>query len=77
MADNALERREQGKRETGASFMFIGLAVWVADLLVIFFLPSGMKFGRETMFLAVIIALALVGLVFMVSGYFMRGKQDE
>ena len=54
---DAVERREQGRRETGASLMFIALAVWVAGLLVLFFLPAGMKMGRETMFYAVIAGL--------------------
>jgi hypothetical protein len=76
MAD-ALERREQGRRETGASLMFIGLAVWVAGLLVLFFLPAGMKMGRETMFISVIAALAILGLVLLILGYMMRGQPDE
>jgi hypothetical protein len=76
MAD-ALERKQQGRRETGGSLLFIGLAVWVADLLVIFFLPAGMKMGRETMFLAVIVALALLGVLLMALGYTMRGEPDQ
>jgi hypothetical protein len=74
---DALERREQGRRETGASLIFIGLAVWVAGLLVVFFLPAGMKIGRETMFLSVIVALGVLGLVLMILGYMMRGQPDE
>ena len=74
---NALEKREQGKRETGASLMFIGLAVWVAGLLVVFFLPSGMKMGRETMFFAVIAGLAMLGALLMILGYMMRGAPDQ
>ncbi len=62
------------KRETGASLMFIGLAVWVVDLLVVFFLPSGMRLGRQTMFISIIVVLFLVGLILMVSGYVKRGK---
>lgn len=77
MADEALEDREQAKRETGASIMFIGFGLWVVDLLVLFFLPSGMKLGRETMFLALILALALLGLLLMIGGYFLRGKPEE
>lgn len=77
MADDALEDREQAKRETGASLMFIGFALWAVDLAVLFFLPAGMKMGRETMFLALILALALLGLLLMVGGYFMRGKPEE
>ena len=74
---DALERREQGRRETGASLMFVGLAVWVAGLLVLFFLPAGMKMGRETMFISVIAALGILGLVLMILGYMMRGQPDE
>ena len=33
------------KRETGASLILVGLAVWVVDFLVVFFLPSGIKLG--------------------------------
>jgi high-affinity Fe2+/Pb2+ permease len=65
------------KRETGASLMFIGLAVWVADLLVVFFLPSGMKLGRQTMFISVIATLAVLGLVLVVTGYLKRGKRGD
>jgi len=74
---NALERREQGKRETGASLMFIGLAVWVAGLLVVFFLPAGMKMGRETMFFAVIAGLGMLGALLIILGYMMRGAPDQ
>ena len=65
------------KRETGTSLMFSGLAVWVADLLVVFFLPSGMKLGRETMFISIIATLAVLGLILIISGYLKRGKAEE
>ena len=35
------------KRETGTSLMFIGLAFWVVSLLVLFFLPAGIKVGHH------------------------------
>jgi len=60
------------KRETGTSLMFVGLALWVSDLLVIFFLPAGMKLGNYISFLAIVAALALFGLALMVKGYEMR-----
>ena len=74
---DAVERREQERRETGASLMFVALAVWVAGLLVLFFLPAGMKMGRETMFYAVIAGLAALGAVLMLLGWMMRGAPDE
>jgi Na+-driven multidrug efflux pump len=64
------------KRETGASLMFLGLGVWVMDLLVVFFLPSGIKFGRYGTFLGIIVALGVVGLVLLIIGYKVRGKSS-
>ena len=74
---DAIEKREQAQHETGASLMFIGLALWVAGALVTFFLPAGMKLGRQRTFLALIVALVVAGLVVMVKGYLMRGRPDE
>lgn len=64
------------KRETGASLMFIGLGVWVMDLLVVFFLPSGIKFGRYGTFLSIIIAMGILGLGLLIIGYKVRGKSS-
>ena len=66
-------------RERGTGLMFIGLAVWVADLLVVFFLPSAVKLGRHEMFLGIMAGLALLGLVLMTCGYWKRreaGAED-
>ena len=57
------------KRESGTSLMFMGVAVWVADLLVIFFLPAGAKLGRQGLFLGIIVGIGLLGLLLMVVGY--------
>ena len=62
------------KRENGTSLMFIGLAVWVAALLVLFFLPSGVKVGREAAFVGVIAALGVAGAILITSGYAKRAK---
>ena len=75
--DNAIEDREQSKKETGASLMFIGLAVWVADALVLFFLPASVKLGGRATWVTAITALALMGLTLLVVGYAMRGKAEE
>jgi len=72
-----IEKREQARHETGASLMFIGLALWVAGALVTFFLPASMKLGRQTTFLAVMVALVVAGVVVMVKGYMMRGRPDQ
>lgn len=65
------------KQETGTALMFIGLAILVADLLVVFFLPSGYKVGRQSTFLAIIIVLALLGLIFLLTGYRKRGRAED
>jgi hypothetical protein len=74
---SALEDREQSKKENGTSLMFIGLALWVADALVVFFLPASVRLGSQKTFVTVILALAAVGLALMASGYLMRGKPEE
>jgi hypothetical protein len=74
---SVLEDREQSKRETGTSLMFIGLALWVADALVVFFLPASVRLGSQRTFVAVILGLAAVGLAFMAGGFLMRGKPEE
>lgn len=71
MADN------EAKREAGASLIFIGLAVWVVDLLVIFFLPAGIKLGHRATFVSLIVVLGVVGLVLLMTGYFKRGRSSE
>lgn len=70
MADDA-------KRETGTGLMFIGLSVWVVDLLVIFFLPAGIKLGHHRGFAVIIVILAATGLALMMAGYSRRGTSSE
>jgi hypothetical protein len=57
------------KREFGASLVFIGFALWVAGLLVVFYLPASMKIGHQSAFLGIIVALFACGLAAMISGY--------
>lgn len=64
------------RNERGSSLMFIGLAVWVADLLVVFFLPAGIKAGMRNSFGGIISVLAVLGLVLMISGSRMRGRGE-
>lgn len=64
------------KRETGTSLILLGLAVWVVDLLVVFFLPSGLKLGRYATFFGIIIAMGVLGLALLITGYKTRGKSS-
>ena len=62
------------RRERAASLMFIGLALWVADLLVVFYLPASVKLGRHATFLAIIVVLATLGFISMLTGYMRRAS---
>jgi NADH:ubiquinone oxidoreductase subunit 3 (subunit A) len=62
------------KRESGAGLMFVGLAIWVVDLLVIFFLPSAIRMGRSTGFVLIVVVLFLLGLILMIAGYMKRRR---
>jgi phosphatidylserine synthase len=66
------------RREAGASLMFAGLAVWVAALLVLFFLPAAMKIGHEGRFATILImALGVMGAALMGGGWRMRRGGSE
>jgi hypothetical protein len=60
------------RRETGTSMMFLGLTVWVGDLLVLFFLPAGVKQGRQELFLWIMLVLFLLGTYLTITGYLQR-----
>jgi len=62
-ADGGAERRERG-----TAIWFIGLAVLIADLLVIFFAPAGIRIGHEAAFLFLIAVLAAAGFGLMIWG---------
>ena len=64
------------RQETGSSLMFIGVALWVAALLVVFFLPAALKAGRHGFFVFTISILAVAGMGFMLRGFQLRGRQE-
>jgi len=60
------------KRETGGSLMFIGLAIWVAALLVVFFLPAAVRIGYQGSFTKILAVLGVLGAALMSFGWWMR-----
>jgi len=60
------------KQEQGGSLMFAGLAVWVAGLLVLFYLPAGLRLGHSGRFEGILIGLGVLGAVLMGVGWKMR-----
>ena len=65
------------KRETGSSLMFAGLAVWVAGLLVLFYMPAAARIGHQERFGAILAALAVLGSALMGRGWWMRRGSTE
>ena len=65
------------KRETGGSLMFAGLAIWVAGLLVLFYLPAAVRIGHQGRFAAILVGLGALGAFLMVRGWYMRRGSAE
>jgi phosphatidylserine synthase len=68
---------DEEKQEFGASLMFIGLALAVAALLVVFFLPAGVRLGHQTVFFIIIGVLGVAALFCVISGYRKRRGAGE
>ncbi|MFZ0478607.1 MAG: hypothetical protein WAL71_05610 [Terriglobales bacterium] len=62
----------EAKRETGGSLMFAGLSVWVAALLVLFFLPAATRIGYQGRFTLILAVLGTLGAALMAYGWWMR-----
>jgi protein-S-isoprenylcysteine O-methyltransferase Ste14 len=56
------------RREQGVAIAFIGLAVILVDLLVVFFAPAAFRIGRQGAFVTLIIVLAVIGLALILFG---------
>ena len=65
------------KAETGSSLMFIALALWVAALLVVFFLPAAVRIGRHEVFVWIISILVVGGIGFLLRGLQLRGRKES
>jgi NADH:ubiquinone oxidoreductase subunit 3 (subunit A) len=65
------------KAESAMAWMFIGLALFVVDLLVIFFLPAAIKLGTQRIFAAIILVLAVMSVGLMATGYSRRKNSSE
>jgi uncharacterized membrane protein len=66
----------QDRRELGNTLMLIGLAIWVADLLIVFFLSAAVRVGQNSVFVVIISVLAFVGLGFLIAGYGFRASNE-
>ena len=66
----------EDQRELGGSLIFIGLTLWVADLLIVFYLPALMKLGPHATVSGIVAVLAAAGLTLMITGYGLRRKSE-
>lgn len=64
-------------REKGLGLEVIGGMFWFFDILILFFLPAGVKLGHQAAFAAIMIALALLGLALFVSGLVIRARAES
>ena len=64
------------KQETGASLIVVGLGFWMMDLLVAFFLPSAVVYGRRSAFLGIIATMGVLGLILLIAGWKVRGRSS-
>ncbi len=68
------EPSSSDKRENAGAMAVIGLALLVVDLLVIFFAPVSGKVGRGSVFMALIVVLAVIGLGLVIIGRMQRNR---
>lgn len=64
-------------KEKGLSLEFIGGMVLFFDILILFFLPAGLKLGYKTAFLAVMSVVAAAGVVLIACGFMMRARANR
>jgi hypothetical protein len=64
-------------KEKGLSLEIIGGMVLFFDVLILFFLPAGLKLGQKTVFLAVMAAIAVVGAALIAYGLLVRAGANR
>ncbi len=73
----AVQASSEEKKETGLSLEIIGGMVLFFDLLILFFLPAGLKLGHKSVFLGLMIAVAVVGILLIIYGLVMRSQANR
>ena len=68
------ETSSEERRESGLSLMVIGFMLWFFDLLIVFFMPAGVRLGHPRPF-EILVALTFVaGAVVIAVGRHLRGR---
>ena len=68
------ESSSEERRENGLSLILIGFMLWFFDLLIVFFMPAGVRLGHSRPF-EILVALAFVaGAAVIAVGRHLRGR---
>jgi len=66
------ETSTEERRENGLSLMVIGFMLWFFDLLILFFMPAGVRLGHPRPFQVLIASAFVAGVVLIASGRYLR-----
>ena len=75
ISNDGIQDGGAGSREHGAVVSFIGVALIIAALLIVFFAPAAFRVGWHGIFVGVIILLAAAGVVLMAVGSRLRRRR--
>jgi hypothetical protein len=71
-----MARDAEQSREKGLGLLVLGGMILFFDVLILFFLPAGLKLGHKAAFIVLMGPLAVLGLVLIVSGYIIRARAE-
>ena len=66
------ETSSEERRENGLSLMLTGFMLWFFDLLILFFMPAGVRLGHPRPFEILIASGFVAGLIFLFLGRYLR-----
>ena len=68
----ATQTSSEERREIGLSLMLIGFVLWFFDLLILFFMPAGVRLGYARSFEALMASVFVAGVLVIAVGRHMR-----
>ena len=68
----ATQSSSEERREIGLSLMLIGFVLWFFDLLILFFMPAGVRLGYAHSFEVLMASVFVAGVIVIAVGRHMR-----
>lgn len=62
------------RRENGLSLILVGFMLWFFDLLILFFMPAGVRLGHARPFEVLMVSVFVAGAVVMAIGRYWRKR---